>query len=220
MTSPTQTEPPIAAPRHGGWATKRTPLWVFAVLAVAAGGVRLVSLSHTPSKPQRASDLAGYFGDVKAGIGSCAAGLHDSENAYGQLLGGAAAHTKTAESVFTYGGSNCTVTGNQALTDFASYQVTESLARYNLDTADNDVISWSFDSTAVQQDMLAVLKATTPAARATAQATLSAAAAKLDDQRAAIYAIWNAAKRATGASAALPSLPTWTAPAGKTVPSS
>ena len=207
MTSPTQTEPPFVPLRHTGWATKRTPLWVFAVLAVAAVGVLLVSLSHKPSATQRASDLAGYFGDVRAGIGSCAAGLHDSENAYGQVLGGDTAHTKSAESIFTYGGSNCTLAGNQALTDFGSYQVTESLASFNLDTADNDVITWSFDSTAAQQDMLAVLRATTPAARASAQATLKTAIGTLDSQRAAIDAIWNAAKKTTDATAAIPSLP-------------
>jgi hypothetical protein len=207
MTSPTQTEPPFVPLRHGGWATKRTPLWVFAVLAVAAAGAFLVSLSHKPSSTQRASDLAGYFGDVKAGIGSCAAGLHDSENAYGQVLGGDTAHAKTAESVFTYGGSNCTLASNQALTDFASYQVTESLASLNLDTADNDVITWSFDSTAVQQDMLAVLRATAPAARASAQAKLKTDLATLDRERTAMDSIWTGAKKATGATAALPSLP-------------
>jgi hypothetical protein len=209
MTSPTQTEPPFVPLRRSGWATKRTPRWVFAFLAVAAIGIFLVSLSHKPSMTQRASDLTGYFGDVKAGIGSCAAGLRDSENAYGQLLGGDTAHAKTAESVFTYGGSNCTLASNQALTDFASYQVTESLASYNLDTADNDVITWSFDSTAVQADMLAVLKATTPAARTTAQAALRTGLVTLDKRRAAIDAIWAAAKRATGATSAFPSLPTW-----------
>ena len=52
--------------------------------------------------------------------------------------------------------------------------MTESLASFNLDTADNDVISWSFDASAVQTDMLTVLKATNPAARASAQATLRA----------------------------------------------
>jgi hypothetical protein len=212
MTSPTQTEPPIAALRNGGWATRRTPLWVFAVLAVAAVGVLLVSLSHTPSKPQRAGDLAGYFGDVKAGIGSCAAGLHDSENAYAQVLGGRTAQAKAAESVFGYGGSNCTLASNQALTDFAGYQVTESLSSLHLDTADNDVISWSFDSTAVQRDMLAVFRATTPAGRTSAQAGLKTDLAALDKQRAAIDAIWAAAKRATGATAAFPSLPTWEPP--------
>ena len=208
MTSPTQTEPPFVPLRHSGWATKRTPLWVFAVLAVAAVGILLVSLSQRPSQSQRASDLAGYFGDVKAGIGSCAAGLHDSENAYGQVLGGDTARTKAAESVFTYGGSNCTLASNQALTDFASYQVTESLASLNLDAADNDVITWSFDSTAVQTDMLAVLKAATPSARTSAQATLKNDLVKLDKQRAAVDAIWSAAKNAAGATAAVPSLPT------------
>jgi hypothetical protein len=212
MTSPTQTEPPFVPLRHSGWATRRTPLWIFALLAVAAIGVILVSLSHRPSQSQRAGDLAGYFGDVKTGIGSCAAGLHDSENAYGQVLAGDTAQTKAAESVFTYGGSNCTLASNQALTDFANYQVTESLASFNLDTADNDVITWSFDSTAVQTDMLAALKATTPAAKTSAQAKLTADLAALDKQRAAIDTIWAAAKNATGATAAFPSLPTWEPP--------
>jgi hypothetical protein len=213
MTSPAQTEPPFVPLRHSGWATRRTPLWVFAGLAVIAIGVVLVSLSQKPSASQRASDLAGYFGDVKAGVGSCAAGLHDSESAYGQLLGGKAVLNKNAESVFSYGGNNCTLASNEALTDFASYQVTESLASLNLDTADNDVITWSFDATAVQADMLAVLKAATPAAKASAQAKLTADVATLDKQRAAVDAIWTAARKATGTSAAFPGLPAWAPPA-------
>jgi hypothetical protein len=182
-------------------------VWVFAFIAVAVAGVVLVSLSHRPSQSQRASDLAKYFGDVKGGIGSCAAGLHDSENAYGQVIAGDTAHAATARAIFTFGANNCTLAGNQALTDFAGYQVSEVLSSYNLDTADNDVITWSFDSTAVQQDMTAVLGAATPTARSAAQATLKTAIAKLDAQRAALDAIWTAAQKATGASAAIPALP-------------
>jgi hypothetical protein len=207
MTTPTQTQPPFIPLRRSGWATRRTPLWLFAVLAVAAVGVFLVSLSHKPSQSQRASDLAAYFADVKGGIGSCAAGLHDSENAYAQVLAGDTANAKTARAIFTYGANNCTLASNEPLTDFAGYQVAESLASYNLDAADNDVITWSFDSTAVQQDMTAVLGAATPGARATAQATLRTTIVKLDAQRADLDAIWTAAKKAAGATAAIPSLP-------------
>jgi len=206
MSTPTQTQPPGSSLRPSGWATRRTPLWVFAALAVLAVGVLLVSLSHKPSDSQRAADLTGYFRDVQAGIGSCAAGLHDSQNAYRQVINGDTAHVKTAESVFTFGGTNCTVAGNQALTDFAGYQVTESLSSLNLNTADNDIITWSFDATEVQRDMLAVVR-TAGAARANAQATLGSGLAKLDAERAAIDAIWNAAKHATGAASAFPSLP-------------
>src|ERR1700735_3561589 len=186
MTTPTQTQPPFIPLRRSGWATRRTPLWVFAFIAVAAAGVFLVSLSHKPSQSQRASDLAAYFADVKGGIGSCAAGLRDSQNAYGQVIGGDTADAKTARAIFTYGANNCTLASNQALTDFAGYQVTESLASYHLDTADNGLLTWSFDSTSVQQDMTAVLGAATPAARSSAQATLKAGLAKLDAQRAAV----------------------------------
>ena len=213
MTTPTQTEPPFVPLRHSGWATRRTPLWVFAILAVVAAGVVITSLSHKPSQSQRASDLAGYFKDVQGGAGSCAAGLHDSENAYGQLLHGTAALTKNAQSVFTYGEANCTLASNEALSDFGNYQVAQSLASFNLDTADDGIISWAFDASAAQTDMLAVLKAGTPAARSSAQVTLNAALVKLDHQRAAIDRIWAAAKQATSANAPFPALPAWTAPA-------
>ena len=186
---------------------------MFAALAVLAIGVVLVSLSHKPSPSQQTSGPRRVLQENLAGVGSCAAGAGtSSESAYGQLLSGKAALNKNAESVFTYGGSNCTVAGNEALTDFGSYQVTESLASFNLDTADNDVISWSFDSSAVQTDMLAVLNATTPAAKTGAQAQLRADLATLDRQRVAIDAIWTAAKKTTGATAAFPSLPTWEPP--------
>ena len=62
MTSPTQTEPPFVPLRHTGWATRRTPLWVFGVLVVLVAGGVLVSLSHRPSQSQRASDLRGTSG--------------------------------------------------------------------------------------------------------------------------------------------------------------
>jgi hypothetical protein len=212
MTSPTQLDPPFVPLRRGGWATKRTPLWVFAALGVLAIGIGLVSLSHKPSPSQRASDLRGYFGDVSTGIGSCAAGLQGSESAYDQVLGGDAAQARTALAIFTYGGANCTVASNEALNDFANYQVTETLASLNLDTANNDVITWAFDADAVQTDMTAVLKTATPAARASAEASLTSALGKLNAERSSIDAIWNAAKKSTGSGAAFTRLPTWTPP--------
>jgi hypothetical protein len=212
MTSPTQTEPPFVPLRHGGWATRRTPWWVFCVLAVVVIGVVAVSLTHRPSQSQRASDLEGYFGDVTTGAGSCAAGLQGSESAYDQVLGGDTAQAKAALSIFAYGGSNCTVASNEALNDFANYQVTETLASLNLDTADNDVITWAFDSDTVQTDMSAVLQAAPGAARASAQSKLASALGKLDAERSAIDSIWNAAKKATGSGAAFTRLPTWAPP--------
>jgi hypothetical protein len=75
MTAPTQTAPPIAALRHSGWATKRTPLWVFASLVATAIAGFLVALSVRPSQSQRATDLgrgAGLPGarDAQRGAGN------------------------------------------------------------------------------------------------------------------------------------------------------
>jgi len=209
VDSPTKTEPPFVPLRHTGWASRRTPLWVFAVIIALVAGVVVVVLPHKPSQAQRAGDLKGYFSDVTAGIESCAGGEHDSMTAYDQVLAGDTADFSTAAGILTLGAQNCSPANNESLSDFASYQVTESLAQFPLDTADNDVITWAFpDAMDVQQDMLAVLRASTPAARAAAKATLSKALATMDAQRAAIYAIWRGAEQTVGSTAALPYLPT------------
>jgi hypothetical protein len=206
MTVPTQTEPPFVPLRHSGWATRRTPLWVFGALAVLAVAGFLVALSVRPSQSERATDLRAYFGDVSTGVGSCAAGLRDSITSYQAVIGGDAAELGTAKSIAGYGASNCQVATNESISDFANYQVSESLDSLGLAKADNDVITWAFDATGYQQDLLAVLTARTPAARASAQALVRPALAKLNAEQATIDAIWNAAKKSTGDATPLPDL--------------
>lgn len=208
MDSPTKTEPPFVPLRHTGWATRRTPLWVFAAIIVLIGGVVVVSLTHKPSTAQRASDLSGYLNDVNAGIESCAGGVRDSETVFNKVQAGDKADLSAALGILAYNAQNCSPANNESLSDFANYQVTESLAQFPLDKADNDVITWAFpDALNAQQDMIAVLNASTPAARATAQATLTTALAAMDAQRTAIYGIWRNAEKSVGSSAALPYLP-------------
>ena len=208
MDSPTKTQPPFVPLRHTGWASRRTPLWVFAAIIVLAAGGVLVSLSHKPTQAQRASDLTGYFNDVNAGVESCAGGVRDSLTAFNRVEAGDTAQYSAAVGILTYNAQNCSPANNQPLQDFTNYQVTESLAQFPLDRADNDVITWAFpDAVNAQQDMLTVLRASTPAERAKAKAALSAALATMDAQRAAIYAIWRNAERSVGITSALPYLP-------------
>jgi hypothetical protein len=203
MTTPTQTEPPFVPLRRSGWATKRTPLWVFGAIAVLVIAGFLVALSVRPSQSQQASDLRGYFGDVSTGVGSCAAALRDSMTSYQAVVGGDTAELGTAKSIVGYGASNCEVASNESLSDFANYQVTESLDSLHLTAADNDVISWAFDATTYQQDLLTALAApNTPAARA----ALGPALAALNAERATVDGIWNAAKKSTGDATPLPNL--------------
>jgi hypothetical protein len=206
MTTPTQTEPPFVPLRHSGWATRRTPLWVFGGLALIVVIGFLVSLSVKPSQSQQASDLRGYFGDVTTGVGSCAAALRDSMTSYAAVAGGDTAELGTARSIIGYGASNCEVASNESLSDFANYQVTESLDSLHLTAADNDVIDWAYDATAYQQDMLTALAANTPAARAKAVAALPAALSALNAERARIDRIWGAARTSTGDNTPLPNL--------------
>jgi len=206
MTTPTQTEPPFAPLRRSGWASKRTPWWVFVALALVAVAGFLVALSVRPSQSQQAGDLRGYFGDVSTGVGSCAAALRDSMTSYQAVAGGDTAELGTARSIIGYGASNCEVASNESLSDFANYQVTESLDSLRLTTADNDVITWAFDATTYQQDLLTALAAANAPARAKADATLGPALATLNAERAAIDDIWNAARKSTGDATPLPNL--------------
>jgi hypothetical protein len=203
MTTPTQTEPPFVPLRRSGWATKRTPLWVFAALILVVAAGFLVALSVRPSQSQQASDLRGYFGDVSTGVGSCAAALRDSMTSYQAVVGGDTAELGTARSIVGYGASNCEVASNESLSDFANYQVTESLDSLHLVAADNDVITWAFDATTYQQDMLTALAAPNSTA---ARAALGPALAALNTERATVDGIWNAAKQSTGDASPLPNL--------------
>jgi hypothetical protein len=206
MTAPTQTEPPFVPLRRTGWATKRTPFWLFAALAVLAVAGFLVALSVRPSQSQRAADLRGYFGDVTTGVGSCAAGLRDSMTAYQAVMAGERAELGTAKSIVAYGASNCQVATNESLSDFDNYQVSESLDSLDLAAADNDVITWSFDATSYQQDLLAALAAANGPARAKAEALAKPALATLNAERATIDGIWDAAKKTTSDASPLPDL--------------
>ena len=206
MTTPTQTEPPFVPLRRSGWATRRTPLWLFGALALLAIAGFLVALSVRPSPSERATDLRGYFGDVTTGVGSCAAGLRDSITSYQAVMGGEQAELGTARSIVAYGASNCQVATNESLSDFDNYQVSESLDSLHLAAADNDVISWAFDATTYQQDLLAVLAAPAGPARAKAEALVSPALATINAERATIDAIWNAARKSTGNASPLPNL--------------
>ena len=191
-----------------GWASHRTPWWIFAVIAVLIGGAVVVSLSQSPSQAQRAGDLRGYFRDVNAGVESCAGGLRDAQTAVRKVTSGDRAEYQTAVGILAYNAQNCSPANNQSLQDFTNYQVPQSLATLGLDEADNSVITWAFEAQKAQNAMTAVLKANAPAARASAEAALTSAMATLDAQRARIYAIWHRAQRVTGDTSALPGLPT------------
>ena len=63
-----------------------------------------------------------------------------------KVQGGAnsAANVQATIGIARYGATNCSPANNEQLDDLTQYQVTESLARFHLDTAVNDVITWAF----------------------------------------------------------------------------
>ncbi len=208
MNTPATTDPPYVPIRRGGWPVRRTPLWLLAVVVLLAGGIVLTSLSHKPSRAQQASDLNAYLKDMNAGIESCAGGVTESQQALSAVESGSTADLKTAVTLVNYDAANCSPANNQPLADLTQYQVTESLASFNLQQCANDFVTWAFPyALQAQTDMVSVLTARGAPARAAATAALQQALRKLDAERTTIYSILRSAERAVSDHAALPALP-------------
>jgi len=208
LSTPATTDPPYVPIRRSGWPVRRTPLWLLAVVALLVGGIVLVSLSHKPSHAQQAGDLNAYMNDMNAGIESCAGGVTESQQALSAVESGAAADLKTAVRLVNYNAANCSPANNEPLADLTQYQVTESLASFNLQQCANDFVTWAFPyAMQAQQDMVSVMTAQGAPARVAANAALRRALGRLDAERATIYSILRSAERAVPDHAALPRLP-------------
>ena len=174
------------------------------LLAIAVA----VGLAHHPTHGQRASDLRGLLQTVNADIESCAGGVHDALTAQRAIDTGASHDTATAVRIATTAVANCSPANNELIDDLESYQVPESLDSYRLQAAVSGLITWAApDAETVQQDIANSVSARGTAAEAADLATQQRATARLDQQRAAIDKILNAAIRSLSPQAAAPALP-------------
>jgi hypothetical protein len=208
---PTTTDPAPWVPiRRSGWPVRRIPIWpALLVAALVAGGIVLVSLSHSPSHAQQSADLNSYLRDMNAAVESCAGGVTESQQALSavQSAGSSGADQITAINLTTYNASNCSPANNQLLADLTQYQVTESLAKFNLAASTDDYVTWAFDASQAQTDMVAVMRSPAGPARTAASAALRRDLAKLDAERATIDGILRSAEHSVSDTAALPVLP-------------
>ena len=208
MSTPATTDPPYVPIRRSGWPVRRTPLWLLAVVVLVIGGIALTSLAHKPSHAQQANDLNAYLKDMNAGIESCAGGVAESQQALSAVEGGATTDLNTAVTLVNYNAANCSPANSQPLADLTQYQITESLAGFDLQQCTNDFVTWAFPyALQAQVDMASVLTARGAPARAAASAALKRALSQLDAERATIYSILRSAERAVSDHAALPPLP-------------
>jgi len=184
---------------------------VFAAIAVIALVAVAVSLTHKPSQAQRASDLRGFLHEVNADIESCAGGVGESLTALRQIesgQAGAATDVSDGISVAQQGSANCSPANNEEIDNLENYQVPQSLYSFGLPEAVRAIITWAApDAGRVQDDVAAVLGATTTQAKSQAQATLSRDVAVLDAQRAKVEGPISKAIRALAVKAAPPKLP-------------
>jgi hypothetical protein len=189
--------------RRSGWPVRRMPMWSLLVAAVLVAGVVLVSLANKPSNAQQVADFNSYLRDMNAAVESCAGGVTESRQAMDTVT---PSSFKTAVNLVSYDAENCSPANNEPLQDLTQYQVTESLATFDLADCANDYITWSFDAAQAQLDMLAVIKAS-PAARPAAEQKLAHDQRTMDAERATIDRILGSAEHALADNAALPALP-------------
>jgi hypothetical protein len=209
VSAPVRTDPPYVPIRRTRWATRRTPLWLLAAIAVLVVGGVLVGLTRTPTTAQRASDLRGFLADMNYDIESCAGGVGESLSALQQVESGASRDVSTAIYIANTGAANCSPANNEQIDDLESYQVTESLASFRLARVVTGLVNWAApDAENVQSDAALVLKNLgNPQAKARDTAALQKAQRTLNAQRAAVDAIMNSAIRSLSAHASPPKLP-------------
>jgi hypothetical protein len=194
--------------RPSGWPVLRTPRWLLAGAAVLVVGMVLAAVSHRPTTAQRTTDLAGFVHDMNTDVGSCAAGVRDSLTALHAIQAGTSHEVKIAIGIASYGVGNCSPANSMPMDDLVQYQVTESLYRFHLDTAVNDLVTWAFPlAQRVMADVARELAGHNAAAKAAAAAQLRRDQAALDRERAVIDKIIASADRSLSARVAPPSLP-------------
>jgi hypothetical protein len=209
VNTPVRTDPPYVPIRRTRWATRRSPLWLLVAIAVLLVGGVLTGLSRTPSTAQRASDLRGFIGDVNYDIESCAGGVGESLSVLRQVESGASRDVSTAIYIANTGAANCSPANNEQIDDLENYQVTESLASFNLARVVTGLVDWAApDAQDVQTDVALVLQNLgNPQAKAQDTERLQQAVRKLNAKRAAVDAIINSAVRSLSAHASPPKLP-------------
>jgi type II secretory pathway pseudopilin PulG len=210
VSSVTDQKPERARALPSGWPVRRTPRSVLlAMVAILAVTVAL-SLVHKPSQAQRATDLRGFLQEVNTDIESCAGGVGESLAALRQVQSGANTATDVSEaiSIAQQGSANCSPANNEELDNLESYQVPQSLYSFGLIGAVTASVTWAApDAQRVQDDVAALLGATSSQAKSQAQATLSRDVAALDAQRAKVDGPISKAIKALAVKAAVPHLP-------------
>jgi len=211
VETPTRTDPPYVPIRTRRWPVhQKTPRWLLLAAALIVVGIVLVALVHKPSQAQRAGDLKGFLTDMTTDTESCAGGVSESLSALHQINSGAntAQNVKDTIQIARYGAANCSPANNQQLDDLTQYQVTESLARFHLDTAVSGLVTWCFPyAQRVQNDVANELGAHNAAKRQQYAAALQRDTSDLNRERAKIDKNLMRAVEATGAKPDLPKLP-------------
>jgi hypothetical protein len=210
LSSVTDQKPQRARTLPNGWPVRRTPRWVLLAVAAIVLVTLALSLVHKPTQAQRASDLRGFLQEVNADIESCAGGVGESLAALRQVQAGANTSTDVSEatSIAQQGSANCSPANNEQIDNLENYQVTQSLYSFRLIGAVTALVTWAApDAQRVQDDVAAVLGATTAQAKSQAQAKLGRDVAALDAERAKADGPISKAIKALAVKAAPPRLP-------------
>lgn len=207
MTAP----PPTRSTLSSGWPVRRTPrLLMLAAIPVLAAAIA-VSLAHSPTRAERASDLHSYLQALNTDVESCAGGVRESLTALRLVE---AEHWRSPSdvsdgiSVAEQGAANCGPADNEQIDDLENYQAPESLDGFGLVAVVTRLVDWvAPDAQDVQTGVANVLAAPSPQARVRAQAELTVAIGRLNGKRAAVNGPIRKAIAALGAQATPLNLP-------------
>jgi hypothetical protein len=190
MSSVTSSDAPQTSTLSSGWPVRRTPRRLLLAAIPALAAAIAVSLAHSPTRAERASDLHSYLQALNTDVESCAGGVRESLTALRLVEAEdwrSASDISDGISVAEQGAANCGPADNEQIDDLENYQVPESLDGFGLVAVVTSLVDWVAPCAQdVETGVAKVLAAPSPQARARAKAELTVAIGRLNDKRAAV----------------------------------
>jgi hypothetical protein len=211
VPSVTSSAAPQTSTLSSGWPVRRTPRRLLLAAIPALAVAIAVSLAHSPTSAERASDLHSYLQALTTDVESCAGGVRESLTALRLVEAEdwrSATDISDGISVAEQGAANCGPAANEQIDDLENYQVPESLDGFGLVAVVTSLVDWVAPCAQdVATGVAKVLAAPSPPARVRAKAELAVAIGRLNGKRAAVNGPIRKAIAALGAQATPLNLP-------------
>jgi hypothetical protein len=126
------------------WTLRHRRLATVGAVILVLALVAFVDWPHRATPGQLRSDFALYATQVRGDVQSCSVEVEETLSAYNQITAGVETDRATASAIASQTALDCTPMGNSRIDDIGTLQPPQSLARFGLTAATQQLYAWSF----------------------------------------------------------------------------